>query len=567
MEPVSRKINVFISYSHRDRKYLKELLVHLKSLEQYGQISIWSDEKIVPGTDWQKAIKQAIEKASVAILLISPDFVASEFIRENELPPLLQEREDKKKLEVIPVILRRYYTKNANLARFQALNDPKKPIAGLPPTMRDEWWVKVAKAVDDAVKRQKSSSSANEDAQPEQNQPPLLHTPDLVLPPEEKKRQAPGITQENIPLPTKTMETDQQRHRTTRAKRFCPYCHEELDFSLCAIVATQPLYDRGTPLATSAQRFSLDQADLESLFELHRDRQPRYQCNRCQYILPPDIATTPLKKFVIAGNTESGLPSYIAALIYQMSKQSILSGTKRLLLYCVTPLAQERYNQKISGAHFPSLSELIHTSNQEAEDLACPLIYELPARTILHRRLPKTYLAIYEVTGRTFTNNFRIQQHVEQADACIYLHNPEESSASPSESILHTLFPDLSAASPSTGLPVAITFTKADRLTSAASYFQSSSTSSISSVDLTDLRAIENTLLNTLASNASAQTLITTAQKGIDPNYVHFFAVSSLHNTSLSPEPFRCLDPLLWLLYKLGLITARPDSSNNGSAI
>lgn len=625
MEPAKQEINVFISYSHEDEKYLKELLVYLKPLEREGQVVPWSDKKIIVGSDWQKEIEQAIERADIAILLISQPFVASKFIFENELPPLLLAKEVKYTIEVIPVVIRLYYTTNPDFARYQAVNDPKKPLADMRRTKREEWWKKVAEAVEQAAKRQLASKQAKASAQtgPDPQQPapvstppvekqvppvPLQdglfspqtpgkadqQTPPVPAPPPPAKEQTPPVPLQGVPpalkspgeadqqpapvpvtiLPTKeqippaplqgdlsaqqTVKASQSQRRTPGKRCFCPYCHEEIDFTLCTIVATQPLYHRGKILSTAAQRFALDQAGIEKIFEQHKEQQPRFQCHRCKYILPSDITTTPFKKIIIVGNTESGLPSYLAALIYQMNKQSTSSQ-----LSCVTPLVIERYNQRISHAPFPSLSELIRVPNPEARDPACPLIYEFPARTSSRQRLPKTYLAIYEVTSSAFTSNFRIQQHVAQANACIYVH----SSTGSAEAFLHTLFPELSSATPCARLPIAVTFTKADLLAPSSSRFPPPPAFSTSSVDLTDLRAIERMLLNTLADNASAQTLIATAQAKIDSSHVHFFTVSSLHNTSLSREPFRCLDPLFWLLYKLGLMMATQNNANNGSAI
>ncbi len=80
---------VFISYSHEDKAYLDRLRVHLKPLERENLIDTWDDTQIKAGENWQKVIETALERAAIAILLISPDFLASDFIIDNELPPLL----------------------------------------------------------------------------------------------------------------------------------------------------------------------------------------------------------------------------------------------------------------------------------------------------------------------------------------------------------------------------------------------------------------------------------------------------------------------------------------------
>jgi hypothetical protein len=86
----SRKRNrVFLSYSHKDEvPYLDEFRPFLKSLADLGRIDFWSDRRIEPSEPWHQEIQGAIESA--AVLLVSQDFLASDYIREHEVPPLFQ---------------------------------------------------------------------------------------------------------------------------------------------------------------------------------------------------------------------------------------------------------------------------------------------------------------------------------------------------------------------------------------------------------------------------------------------------------------------------------------------
>lgn len=138
--------SVFISYSHKDSKYLQEFQTHLKYYIRKYNIDAWDDTRIVAGLDWQEAIEKALQSASVAVLLISPDFLASDFIANHELPPLLVAAEQRN-LTVLSIILRPSAFADTPLFRFQSVNVPSNPLATMPPAKRDEIWNKAAEIV------------------------------------------------------------------------------------------------------------------------------------------------------------------------------------------------------------------------------------------------------------------------------------------------------------------------------------------------------------------------------------------------------------------------------------
>lgn len=135
---------IFISYSHKDIEYLKRLQTHLVPFEYDNKIEFWDDTRINSGNQWRAEIDKAIQETVVAILLITPDFLASRFITENELTPLIDACQAGK-AKLIPVIIKHSVFLNLEkLCQFQSINDPNEPLYGLSPIEQDKLWVKVA---------------------------------------------------------------------------------------------------------------------------------------------------------------------------------------------------------------------------------------------------------------------------------------------------------------------------------------------------------------------------------------------------------------------------------------
>jgi TIR domain-containing protein len=104
--PRSKKVNkVFISYSHEDQRWRDRLAVHLKALENVGELEVWDDKKVAPGESWRDNMLNAINEVSIAIMLISADYLSSEFVARNEVPHLLKKR-TAGSLRIIPLLLR-----------------------------------------------------------------------------------------------------------------------------------------------------------------------------------------------------------------------------------------------------------------------------------------------------------------------------------------------------------------------------------------------------------------------------------------------------------------------------
>jgi nucleotide-binding universal stress UspA family protein len=148
----SDRRGVFISYSHADAEWLERLQKHLRPLQRQG-VDVWDDTRLRAGERWREEIREALAATKVAILLISADFLASDFIVTNELPPLLKAAEEDG-ATILPLIISPCrFTRMESLSRFQAVNDPAKPLVQMRRANREKVLDDVTRAVEDALKR------------------------------------------------------------------------------------------------------------------------------------------------------------------------------------------------------------------------------------------------------------------------------------------------------------------------------------------------------------------------------------------------------------------------------
>jgi WD40 repeat protein len=135
--------SVFLSYSHKDEIWKDRLKTHLGVLE----IDAWDDRRIEGGADWFEEIQEALARASVAILLISADFLTSEFILSQEVPKLL-ERRSREGLPVIPVVVRTCAWKRVEwLERIQTRPTAGQALASFEGDHCDQELTKIAEEV------------------------------------------------------------------------------------------------------------------------------------------------------------------------------------------------------------------------------------------------------------------------------------------------------------------------------------------------------------------------------------------------------------------------------------
>jgi small GTP-binding protein len=147
-------LKVFISYAHKDEPFKDDLLTMLKPLERRGVIEIWHDRRIEEGGEWRREIGKAMNECDMALLFVSKNFLASPFIRDNELPLLLQRRKEEG-MRVVPIIISPcMWQGEPVLSDLQALPKNAKAVIKFPKAngARDQVWADIAAAIEQRAK-------------------------------------------------------------------------------------------------------------------------------------------------------------------------------------------------------------------------------------------------------------------------------------------------------------------------------------------------------------------------------------------------------------------------------
>lgn len=141
---------VFISYSHKDKRWLEKLRTLLVPSVESKTMFLWDDSMIKPGEDWKKKVETALASARVALLLVSPDFLASRFISQYELPPLLDAAK-KKGIKILWIYLRASDYKRTAIAKYQAAHDVAKPLKALNSAKQDQELLNIVEKINEAA--------------------------------------------------------------------------------------------------------------------------------------------------------------------------------------------------------------------------------------------------------------------------------------------------------------------------------------------------------------------------------------------------------------------------------
>jgi TIR domain len=141
------KVKVFFCYAREDEAFLNKLKAHLKPLQRQGRIDVWYDRDISAGAEWQQEINEHLNTAHIILLLVSPDFMNSDYVYGTEMKRAL-ERHEAGKAHVIPVILRHVYWQEI-LGKLQALPTDGKPVKSWQD--EDEAFFKVVEGINKVV--------------------------------------------------------------------------------------------------------------------------------------------------------------------------------------------------------------------------------------------------------------------------------------------------------------------------------------------------------------------------------------------------------------------------------
>ena len=146
-KPNRGPIKVFVSYAHADHSLKQEFDQHLSVLKHGTFVDVWSDPDIPPGAEWNDQILRRLDEADLILMLVSPAFLASEFIRTTEMPRAM-ERHVAGTAKVIPIILRDVAWRSTALSKLQALPRRAVSIDSMSgPARRNSLWRRTVESI------------------------------------------------------------------------------------------------------------------------------------------------------------------------------------------------------------------------------------------------------------------------------------------------------------------------------------------------------------------------------------------------------------------------------------
>src|ERR1051326_9129929 len=120
-------VEIFCCFARKDQSLLNDLKSHLKPLQRQGQITLWADTDIDAGMIWENEVDKHLDTAQIILLLVSPDFIDSEYCYGKEMKRAMA-RYKAGEAQVVPIILRPVLWKNTPFGKLQALPTGARPI-------------------------------------------------------------------------------------------------------------------------------------------------------------------------------------------------------------------------------------------------------------------------------------------------------------------------------------------------------------------------------------------------------------------------------------------------------
>ncbi len=170
-----RSVKIFYCYAHEDKPLRDELDRHLGALKRSGQITTWHDREIHPGMEWAYEIDMRLNSADIVLLLVSPDFIDSDYCYGREMNQAL-ERHEAKEACVIPIILRPVDCEGTPIDKLQMLPSGRRPITRWHD--RDEAFINVARGIREVVRTLLALPKGAD----QESKEPLQESSDKMLP-------------------------------------------------------------------------------------------------------------------------------------------------------------------------------------------------------------------------------------------------------------------------------------------------------------------------------------------------------------------------------------------------
>src|SRR6266581_3253461 len=189
-------VKIFFCYAHEDEPLLNKLKAHLRPLQRQGLVDVWYDRDISAGTDWEQQIKEQLNTAQIILLLVSPDFMDSDYCYGIEMKRAI-ERYERGEAHVIPIILRPVYWHDM-LGKLQALPTDALPVMSSGWQYQDEAFFNVTEGIRNvAVKVMSSFTPSSQTLPIEPSKPEPTETPATVLKKQTRKPE-PLVTPEDF---------------------------------------------------------------------------------------------------------------------------------------------------------------------------------------------------------------------------------------------------------------------------------------------------------------------------------------------------------------------------------